>query len=377
MAGLYFLSCAREFDVSANWRRPMIKHRLSVLLAIVGLAMSTVRAQDAPVELFQTISSLDSAVFEAFNQCSSAEQLEKHASYFAPDVEFYHDTGGVTWTRDQMLANTRKYVCGKFRRELIPASLKIFPIKEFGAVEQGVHQFCQFKSGDCEGKADFVMVWRNLGGAWQITRVLSYGHRAIENDSDVAQGCIPLGQRTQEIGCWILVDAPLGRLPQRPMFWHLDAYPTRVAAEGAKGSRGTVVESLGKVWLFTIEATGWRPSGGTRVAEIGPLPVRASADYSAQYMEAIFTPGMTSRSHRHSGPEAWYTLSGETCLETPGRKYVGRAGGTHVIVPGGPPMHLTATGTETRRSLVLILHDASQPATTLAHDWKPKGLCKR
>jgi quercetin dioxygenase-like cupin family protein len=72
-------------------------------------------------------------------------------------------------------------------------------------------------------------------------------------------------------------------------------------------------------------------------------------------MEAIFTPGMTAPAHRHSGPEAWHTLAGETCLETPEGKMVGRAGGSHVIVPGGPPMHLTATGTETRRALVLIL----------------------
>ena len=55
---------------------------------------------------------------------------------------------------------------------------------------------------------------------------------------------------------------------------------------------------------------------------------------------------------------------------------IGRAGGPPVIVPGGPPMHLTATGTEIRRALVLILHDANKPATTLHHDWKPKGLCK-
>jgi len=46
-----------------------------------------------------------------------------------------------------------------------------------------------------------------------------------------------------------------------------------------------------------------------------------------------------------------------------------------VIVPGGPPMHLTATGTEQRRALVLILHESSQPATTPAHHWVPKGLC--
>ena len=46
-----------------------------------------------------------------------------------------------------------------------------------------------------------------------------------------------------------------------------------------------------------------------------------------------------------------------------------------MIVPGGPPMHLMATGTEKRRALVLILHEASKPATTPARDWVPKGLC--
>ena len=191
-----------------------------------------------------------------------------------------------------------------------------------------------------------------------------------------AQICRPIAERTGELGCWIMVDAPLGRLPQQPIYWHLDTYTTRSEAEAAKGGRGTVVESLGKIWLLTIDVAGWRPSGGTRVAEIGPLPVSADAKYSAQYMEAIFTPGMTAPPHRHSGPEAWYTLTGQTCLETPEGKMIGRAGGSFVIVPGGPPMHLTATGTETRRALVLILHDSTQPPTTPAHDWTPKGLCR-
>ena len=191
-----------------------------------------------------------------------------------------------------------------------------------------------------------------------------------------AQICRPVGERIGELGCWIAANTELGQLPQAPIFWHLDTFPTRAQAESAKGPRGTVVESLGKMWLLTIDVAGWRPSGGTRVAEIGPLPVSSDAKYSAQYMEAIFTPGMTAPAHRHSGPEAWYTLAGETCLETPEGKMVGRAGGSHVIVPGGPPMHLTATGTETRRALVLILHDSTLPPTTPARDWTPKGLCK-
>lgn len=192
----------------------------------------------------------------------------------------------------------------------------------------------------------------------------------------VAQICTPVGERTTELGCWIVADTEMGRLPKRPIFWHLDTYATRAEAEAAQGPRGTVVASLGKIWLLTIDVAGWRPSGGARVAEIGPLPVDIDAKYSVQYMEAIFAPGMTAPTHRHSGPEAWYTMSGETCLETPDGKMIGRAGGPPVIVPGGPPMHLTATGTETRRALVLILHDSTQPPTTPASDWTPRGLCK-
>jgi quercetin dioxygenase-like cupin family protein len=191
-----------------------------------------------------------------------------------------------------------------------------------------------------------------------------------------AQICRPISERTAEAGCWITAHSVLGNLPKASLFWHLDTYATRSAADAAKGPRGTVVESLGRVWLLTVDVAGWRPSGGERVAEIGPLPVTADAAYAAQYMEAVFTPGMTAPAHRHSGPEAWYTLTGETCLETPSGKMVGRAGGSQVIVPGGPPMHLTATGTETRRALVLILHDSTRPPTTPEHDWKPLGLCR-
>ena len=141
-----------------------------------------------------------------------------------------------------------------------------------------------------------------------------------------AQICRPVSERTGELGCWITAHTVLGQLPSQSIFWHLDTYPTRAAAEAVKGPRGTVVESLGKVWLLTIEVAGWRPSGGDRIAEIGPLPVTTATNYSAQYMEAIFTPGMTAPAHRHSGPEAWYTVAGETCLRN-ARRQDGRASG--------------------------------------------------
>jgi quercetin dioxygenase-like cupin family protein len=187
--------------------------------------------------------------------------------------------------------------------------------------------------------------------------------------------CLPMQERTGEAGCWVITEEALGQLPDLPMFWHLDAYPTRAAAEAAKGQRGAVLEGLGKIWIATIGEAGWRPSSGDRIAEIGPLPLTSGEKYTARYMEAIFTPGMTTNVHRHPGPEAWFTSAGETCLETPEGKTVGRAGGPPVIVPGGVPMHLTATGAEQRRALVLILHESSRGPGSPAPDWAPKGLC--
>jgi quercetin dioxygenase-like cupin family protein len=192
----------------------------------------------------------------------------------------------------------------------------------------------------------------------------------------LVHGCTPIGQRIAELGCWSFDDQPIGVLTKAQIFWHLDVYPTRVAAEADKGPRSTIVESLGKIWLLTIDDEDWHPAKGQRIAKIGPLPITAGEGYSAQYMEAIFTPGMTSPIHTHSGPEAFYTLTGETCLETPEGAQTGRAGGPPVIVAGGVPMHLTATGSEKRSSLVLILHLSSKPSTSMVHDWAPKGLCK-
>lgn len=128
--------------------------------------------------LERIVSELDSAVFDSFNRCSDPEQLARHAAQFDEAVEFYHDNGGVTWTREEMIDRTRDNACGNYRRELVVGSLKVFPINRFGAIAQGSHRFCQSSTGACDGVADFVMIWRETDGNWQITRVLSYGHRA-------------------------------------------------------------------------------------------------------------------------------------------------------------------------------------------------------
>jgi len=150
----------------------MKKWIISMLLCVCASAQA---ADDAA--LTATIARLDNEMFTAFNQCDKPGQLDKYASYFDPNVEFYHDNGGVTWARDVMIAQTAKNVCGHYRRELVPGSLKVSPVKDFGAIATGSHTFCQFGSGKCEGIAEFPIIWRQRGNEWQITRALSYGHR--------------------------------------------------------------------------------------------------------------------------------------------------------------------------------------------------------
>lgn len=187
--------------------------------------------------------------------------------------------------------------------------------------------------------------------------------------------CVPASQRGgKELGCYVLANKELGSLADKPIYWHLYVYPSQAAAEAAKGSVGTVVESLGKVWLFAVADAAWSPSGGQRVSRIGPLPISHAGTYTAEYMEATFLPGMKSRVHRHPGPEAWYVVSGEQCAETPGKKielHAGEGG----FVPEGPPMVLWGTGTQKRQGLALILHDSSRPMVAPAPDWTPAGLC--
>lgn len=154
---------------------------VAFLLSLSSLsapAIAQARPQPDAPDLQATIAGLDAALFDAFNRCADPAQLAVHAGYYDPSVEFYHDTGGVTWSREDMLANTRRHACGHYTRQRVPGSLRVYPVKDFGAIAQGEHRFCQTDSGRCDGLADFTMLWRLRDGRWQVTRVLSYGHRA-------------------------------------------------------------------------------------------------------------------------------------------------------------------------------------------------------
>lgn len=194
---------------------------------------------------------------------------------------------------------------------------------------------------------------------------------------DAPTSCtIPADQRRQQAGCYITAITVLKTLPKEPLFWHIYTYPTREAAEQARGdSTATVVNSLGKIWLFKIAPEGWRPVGGQKVAVAGPLPHFEAKEYEARYLESIRTQASVGHTpvHRHPGVEAWYVLSGAQCMQIPGKTFFIREGKTG-LVPAGVPMMLTSLP-RPERALVLVLQDDSQPWMTKANDWKPSEAC--
>ncbi len=199
----------------------------------------------------------------------------------------------------------------------------------------------------------------------------------------VPGGCdVPVAQRDGEIGCYLVATQPLATHPADPLYWHIYAFPTRAAAERAAGqatgvslpSVRTVVTSLGRAWLFVLAGAEWRAPGEGPTARIGPLVVPPGARLVARYMEAVIPPGMQTAVHRHSGPEAWYLVAGAQCLQTPDSTIIARAG-HGAVVPAGPAMRLSGIGSETRRSLLLVVHDATQPWMTMVTDWTPHTNC--
>jgi Domain of unknown function (DUF4440) len=140
-------------------------------------AQSTTPAAPAAAQqdtLFATIQSLDTRLFDAYNQCD----MKTFGSLLAVDLEFYHDKTGLMRGRQATVDAVQKNICGKVTRELVPGTLEVYPIANYGAVEIGVHRFHHpgDKGTEGVGEAKFIHLWQETNGTWQITRVISFDH---------------------------------------------------------------------------------------------------------------------------------------------------------------------------------------------------------
>lgn len=145
-----------------------------LVLAVTGVAQAQT-AQTAKADpLYEKVAGLDAQLFDAYNHCD----LAKLRALLADDLEFYHDLTGLMVGGDKVTEAIKQNICNKVTRELVPGTLEVYPIKDYGAVEIGIHRFHHPGQDDNVGEAKFIHLWQNKDGVWKVTRVLSIDHHA-------------------------------------------------------------------------------------------------------------------------------------------------------------------------------------------------------
>jgi ketosteroid isomerase-like protein len=124
--------------------------------------------------LYQEIAAMDKTLFDAFNR----QDADGVKAVFSADLEFFHDTGGLSNFEQNGQATRNLFAKNMhLRRELVPGSMEVYEVKDYGAIQTGKHTFCHLENGknDC-GTFKFLHIWKRLGDGWKLARVVSYGH---------------------------------------------------------------------------------------------------------------------------------------------------------------------------------------------------------
>jgi hypothetical protein len=164
------------------------------------------------------------------------------------------------------------------------------------------------------------------------------------------------------------------QLPPGPLYWRVENFSTVAEAKAAAGPDGwnpdsvsyestpsLVAEVAGKVWLFTLGAKGGATSGGSKVAEIGPVPAITAPEYLLRINYGSGPPGATTPVHTHPGSEAFYVVAGRLGQRTAhGVNHVD-AGHTMNGHPAGMPMEVFNSGTTDLTALIMFVVDATKP----------------
>jgi quercetin dioxygenase-like cupin family protein len=163
-----------------------------------------------------------------------------------------------------------------------------------------------------------------------------------------------------------LAEKKVAELPAGPLFWRIENFAALAQAQAAAGPWALVAETAGKVWLFTLGPAGGSSAGGTKVAEVGPIPRVVATEYLLRINEGSGPPGSITPAHTHPGSEAFYVLTGETSSHTPhGVKRVG-AGQTETGHGANTPMQVSSSGSTDLHSLVMFVVDATKPFSSPA-----------
>jgi quercetin dioxygenase-like cupin family protein len=163
-----------------------------------------------------------------------------------------------------------------------------------------------------------------------------------------------------------LAEKKIAELPAGSLYWRIENFPSVAHAKAAAGPTALVAESGGKVWLFTLGPAGGSTAGGTKVAEVGPIPRVVAPQYLLRINEASGPPGSVTPQHTHPGSEAFYVLAGEQTIRTlKGTIRVG-AGQPETGYGADNPMEVSSSGSTDLHSLVMFVVDATRPFSSPA-----------
>lgn len=163
---------------------PIFKAILFLIITLLPLQKGSAQVEPSS-ELFRTLKKLDGIIFEnGFNKCLLSEM----EPFISNDLEFYHDQGGITKTKENFLLTIKENICSnqeqKPIRKLVENSLEVFPLYDkgvlYGALQNGVHEFYIKESGKdlyLTSTAKFSHLWIKETDNWMLKRVLSYDHQ--------------------------------------------------------------------------------------------------------------------------------------------------------------------------------------------------------
>lgn len=148
---------------------------------------------------------------------------------------------------------------------------------------------------------------------------------------------------------------------ERPLYWRIETFSDAASALAHKNSYALAASVDGRHWLFTLGAKGGATPGGTKVTEIGPIPVPSAKTYLLRINHAGGPTGAATPVHTHPGAEAIYVLNGEVTQRT--RHGVETAGPREALNAHGAEMvmQLSSSGRASLSQLVMFVVDADRP----------------
>lgn len=158
----------------------------TIAMSAEALAQTAGPAQTQ--QLTEEVAAADHTFFSAFfDRCDTAALAEM----VTDDFEMFHDKNGLMTRSGKEFLEGISRTCARqktgddyrARRELVPGSLKVYPLNNYGAVEVGVHRFYQLLPGKPEKLvevAQFTHVWKKDEKGWKLARALSYDHRLTD-----------------------------------------------------------------------------------------------------------------------------------------------------------------------------------------------------